>query len=181
MKSSKISSITSSGLASGLSILLIHTITERFISRAFCNTNLVWGITPSNASTTRITPLTILSTRSTSPPKSAWLGVSIMLILVSLYVIAVFLERIVIPLSLSISLESITRSATSWLALKVPLCFNSSSTRVVLPWSTWAIIAILRISSRFVFINNVLPELNSKYLLWLATFIFYHNILKKQY
>ena len=41
MKSSKISSITSSGLASGRSILLIHTITERFMSRAFCKTNFV--------------------------------------------------------------------------------------------------------------------------------------------
>ena len=39
------------------------------------------GIGPSNASTSSSTPLTILSTRSTSPPKSAWPGVSTMLIL----------------------------------------------------------------------------------------------------
>ena len=39
---------------------------------------------PSNASTTRTTPFTILRTRSTSPPKSACPGVSMRLILVSL-------------------------------------------------------------------------------------------------
>ena len=49
---------------------------ERSSSSAFFNTNLVWGIGPSKASTTRITPFTILRTRSTSPPKSAWPGVS---------------------------------------------------------------------------------------------------------
>ena len=42
-------------------------------------------------------------------------------------------ERIVIPRSLSISLESITRSATSWFSRNTPLCFKSWSTRVVLP------------------------------------------------
>ena len=47
---------------------------------------------------------------------------------------------------------------------------NNSSTNVVLPWSTWAIIAILRTSSRFVFITN-LPFL---YLLLSATTLVYH-------
>ena len=42
--------------------------------------------------------------------------------------------------------------------------------RQVLPWSTWAIIAILRTSSRFVFITN-LPFL---YLLLSATTLVYH-------
>ena len=46
--------------------------------------DFVCGIAPSYASTTRITPLTIFSTRSTSPPKSACPGVSIMLIFVPL-------------------------------------------------------------------------------------------------
>ena len=41
-------------------------------------------LAPSNASTTRITPSTIFRTRSTSPPKSAWPGVSMMLIFVPL-------------------------------------------------------------------------------------------------
>ena len=48
------------------------------------NTLESWGIGPSKASTTRITPFTIFRTRSTSPPKSAWPGVSMMLIFVSL-------------------------------------------------------------------------------------------------
>ena len=78
------SSITSSGLASGLSILLIHTITGRFNSNALRSTNFVCGIAPSNASTTRITPFTIFNTRSTSPPKSACPGVSMILIFVPL-------------------------------------------------------------------------------------------------
>ncbi len=112
-KSSSTSSITSSGRASGRSILLMHTITGRLSDIAFDNTKRVCGIGPSKASTTKITPFTILSTRSTSPPKSAWPGVSIIFIFVPLYVTAVFFERIVIPRSLSISFESITLSATS--------------------------------------------------------------------
>jgi hypothetical protein len=40
---------------------------------------------------------------------------------------------------------SITRSATAWWARKVPACCSNWSTKVVLPWSTWAMIAILRI------------------------------------
>ena len=110
MKSSRTSSITSSGLASGRSILFTHTTIGSFKARAFITTNFVCGITPSKASTTRITPFTILRTRSTSPPKSACPGVSIIFILMSLYCTAVFLERIVIPLSFSMSLESMTRS-----------------------------------------------------------------------
>ena len=39
-----------------------------------------------------------------------------------------------------------------YLRWNTPLCFKSSSTNVVLPWSTWAMIAIFRMSSRFVFI-----------------------------
>ena len=51
------------------------------------------------------------------------------------------MERIVIPLSLSKSFESITLSCTCSLSRNVPLCLSISSTKVVLPWSTWAIIA----------------------------------------
>src|SRR3954451_20072442 len=52
------------------------------------------------------------------------------------------------PFSRSRSIESITRSATSWLARKAPDCHSILSTRVVLPWSTWAMIATFRMSSR---------------------------------
>src|SRR2546425_5813261 len=57
---------------------------------------------------------------------------------------AVFLARIVMPRSRSSSFESITRSTTSWLALKMPLCRSMASTKVVLPWSTCAMMAMLR-------------------------------------
>src|SRR2546425_953298 len=60
---------------------------------------------------------------------------------------AVFLARIVMPRSRSSSFESMTRSTTSWLALKIPLCQSMASTRVVLPWSTCAMMAMLRIES----------------------------------
>ena len=51
---------------------------------ALRRTKRVCGIGPSAASTRRMTPSTIDSTRSTSPPKSAWPGVSTMLIFTSL-------------------------------------------------------------------------------------------------
>ena len=49
-------------------------------SKAFDSTNRVCGIGPSAASTSTSAPSAIRSTRSTSPPKSAWPGVSMMLI-----------------------------------------------------------------------------------------------------
>ena len=50
--------------------------------------------------------------------------------------IEVVLAKIVMPLSLSISLLSITRLATSSFSLKAPEDFNNWSTKVVFPWST---------------------------------------------
>ena len=52
------------------------------------------------------------------------------------------------PFSRSRSIESITRSFTSWFSRKAPDCHSIASTSVVLPWSTWATIATLRMSSR---------------------------------
>ena len=54
-----------------------------------------------DASTSKRTESTIDNTLSTSPPKSAWPGVSTILILCFFHSIAVFLARIVIPLSFS--------------------------------------------------------------------------------
>src|SRR5688500_8431261 len=54
----------------------------------------------------------------------------------------------VMPFSRSRSMESIIRSATVSFLRKRPDCQSMASTRVVLPWSTWAMIAILRIESR---------------------------------
>ena len=70
-------------------------------------TNLVWGIGPSAASTSRITPSTIDRIRSTSAPKSAWPGVSTMLMWVPCHSTDVHLARMVIPRSCSRSFESI--------------------------------------------------------------------------
>ena len=58
----------------------------------------------------------------------------------------VALARMVMPRSRSRSFESMARSATCWLSRNVPLCFSRQSTSVVLPWSTCAMIATLRIS-----------------------------------
>src|SRR5277367_37444 len=68
-----------------------------------------------------------------------------MLILLSWNWIAVFLARMVMPRAFSSSFESMTRSVRASLARKVPAWRNMASTSVVLPWSTWAMMAILRI------------------------------------
>ncbi len=73
------SETTSSIRASGRSTLLTTTITGSLASRALRSTKRVWGSGPSDASTSSTTPSTMDSPRSTSPPKSAWPGVSITL------------------------------------------------------------------------------------------------------
>ena len=159
---SSTSSTTSSQRASGRSILLMHTSTGSFSSSALRRTKRVCGIGPSNASTSSITPSTIFSTRSTSPEKSAWPGVSTMLIFTPFQWMAVFLARMVIPRSRSMSPESITRSATCWLSRKMPLWRRRPSTSVVLPWSTWAMMAMLRISSRIIlYLPSCSPSLRA--------------------
>src|SRR5258706_14736544 len=50
----------------------------------------------------------------------------------------------VMPRSRSRSFESMTRSSMCSWAAKVPDCCSSLATRVVLPWSTWAMMATLR-------------------------------------
>ena len=144
MKRSSTSSMTSSGRAPGRSTLL--TTTTGFLPRpsAFFSTKRVCGMQPSNASTSSRTPSTIIRMRSTSPPKSAWPGVSTILIFTPLYMTAVFFERMVMPRSRSRSFESMTRSATFSLLRKMPLWRRSWSTSVVLPWSTCAMIATFR-------------------------------------
>src|SRR6185436_19245095 len=61
---------------------------------------------------------------------------------------AVFLAMIVMPFSRSRSIESMIRSATAWFSRKSPDCQSMASTSVVLPWSTWAMMAMLRMLSR---------------------------------
>ncbi len=138
-------SCTSSGRQLGLSTLFITTTGLRPISIAFCSTKRVCGIGPSNASTNSRQPSAMLSTRSTSPPKSACPGVSIMFILYPLYSIDTFLERIVMPRSRSRSLLSSISSPAFWFSRKRWPARSILSTSVVLPWSTCAMIAMLRI------------------------------------
>src|SRR5262245_26055833 len=88
------------------------------------------------------------SVRSTSPPKSACPGVSTMLICTPSQRTVVFFARMVMPRSRSRALESSTRSATCSLARKTPVWCSMASTSVVLPWSTWAMMATLRTSGR---------------------------------
>jgi hypothetical protein len=59
--------------------LFTTTMGFRPCASALRVTKRVCGIGPSTASTSSSTPSTIDSTRSTSPPKSAWPGVSTML------------------------------------------------------------------------------------------------------
>src|SRR4029077_5133706 len=60
----------------------------------------------------------------------------------------------VMPRSRSSSFESITRSMTASFSRKMPLCLSMASTSVVLPWSTCAMIAILRMLSFLFFMNH---------------------------
>ena len=62
---------TISGVQFSLSTLFTTTIGFSPKEIAFPNTNRVWGIAPSKASTSSKTPSAIFKTRSTSPPKSA--------------------------------------------------------------------------------------------------------------
>jgi hypothetical protein len=127
----------------------MSTIGRRPRRSALPVTNLVCGIGPSAASTSTTTPSTIDRMRSTSPPKSAWPGVSTMLMRTSFHTTDVTLARMVMPRSRSRSLESIARSATCWLERNEPDWRSRQSTKVVLPWSTWAMMAMLRICMEY--------------------------------
>ena len=142
-KRSKTASTTRSGAALSRSILLTTRIGFNPAANAFAVTNRVCGIGPSTASTTNKTESTIDRIRSTSPPKSAWPGVSTILIRQSRCSTAVVFARMVMPRSLSSSLLSNARSINSTRS-GITVCCNRRSTKVVLPWSTCAMIATLR-------------------------------------
>ena len=108
-----------------MSTLFITTIGHNPNFNALEVTNLVCGIVPSAASTSKTTPSTIFNIRSTSPPKSEWPGVSIIFNLTSFQTTEVDLANIVMPLSFSKSLLSITLSTNFSLSLKAPDCLKS--------------------------------------------------------
>ncbi len=148
--------MTSAIRESGRSVLLMQRMTGSLAVSALRSTKRVCGSGPSEASTSSTTASTIDRPRSTSPPKSAWPGVSMMLIVMTSppslgwYFTAVFLARIVMPFSRSRSFESIMRSSrcSAACAANAPACLSMASTSVVLPWSTWATMATLRMSWR---------------------------------
>ena len=72
---------TRSGLASGLSILLMATIIGTFAALAWLMASIVCGITPSSAATTRTTMSVTLAPRARIAVKAAWPGVSMKVIL----------------------------------------------------------------------------------------------------
>ena len=137
-----------SGRRGGVGLLDVTRMTGRLASSVLRSTNLVWGSGPSLASTSRMARSTIDSPRSTSPPKSAWPGVSTMLMTSPSWWTAVFLARMVMP-----SFHSqITRVHHPIGDVRSGAeradCHSMASTRVVLPWSTCATIATFLISSR---------------------------------
>ena len=129
-----------------MSTLLTTTIGFNPIWRAFWSTKRVCGIGPSKASTRSMQPSAMLRTRSTSPPKSEWPGVSMMFIFVPFQLMETFFESIVMPRSLSSSLLSNTKSELFWPSRKRCPASIILSTSVVLPWSTCAMMAMFLIS-----------------------------------
>ena len=144
-KRSKAALTTCCGREPGLSTLFTTRMGRRPSASAFLVTKRVCGMGPSCASISSTTPSTIDKARSTSPPKSAWPGVSTMLMCVPFQLTAQFLARMVMPRSRSMALLSMTVSTTFSCSAKVPDWRSSWSTIVVLPWSTCAMIAMLRI------------------------------------
>ncbi len=71
---------TRSGLASGLSILLIATIIGTFAAFACWIASIVCGFTPSSAATTRMTMSVTFAPRARIAVKAAWPGVSMKVI-----------------------------------------------------------------------------------------------------
>ena len=133
-----------SGVQFSLSTLFTTKMGFNPNSMALPRTKRVCGIGPSKASTTSRTASAIFKTRSTSPPKSAWPGVSRMLILTPFQLALTFLDRMVIPRSRSRSLLSRINSPVSFRESTAWHWWMMLSTRVVLPWSTWAMMAMFR-------------------------------------
>ena len=75
---------TRSGLASGLSILLMAMIIGTFAALAWLIASIVCGMTPSSAATTRITISVTLAPRARIAVNAAWPGVSMKVIFLPL-------------------------------------------------------------------------------------------------
>ena len=117
------SCLTRSGLASGLSILLIATTIGTPAALAWAIASLVWGITPSSAATTKITMSVAFAPRARIAVNASCPGVS---------------KKVITP-----------RGVSTWYA---PMCCvippaspdatfarRILSSNDVFPWSTWPI------------------------------------------
>ncbi|KAL4573467.1 hypothetical protein LXL04_020275, partial [Taraxacum kok-saghyz] len=107
-----------SSLTKGLSTLFKSRIGLSPYLSALARTNFVWASGPSPASTTKIAPSTIPTTRSTSPPKSACPGVSTMFSSFSFHGMDVIISRINTRASLILLLNKVLNSANEILLAK---------------------------------------------------------------
>ena len=65
-----------SGLASGLSILLMATMMGMLAALAWLMDSTVWGMMPSSAATTRMATSVIMAPRARMAVNASWPGVS---------------------------------------------------------------------------------------------------------
>ena len=145
---STISSSTSSGIALGMSILLITGIISRLCSMAIYRFEMVCACTPCVASTTSSAPSQAAMLRDTSYEKSTCPGVSIRLRIYfwpsSSYSICMAWLFMVMPRSRSKSmLSSICPSVICIVFVRS----SKRSAKVDFPWSMWAIMQKFRILS----------------------------------
>ncbi len=141
-------SSTFSSLMSRSTLLMKRTGRTCSLS-AWRSTVSVWGIVPSTASTSTTAPSTARIARVTSPPKSTWPGVSIMLMRYSCpsysWTIETFDASMVMPRDCSSSSESMKSCLPASSSEIMPAPASRLSDRVVLPWSICATIPMFRI------------------------------------
>ena len=115
------SCFTRSGLASGLSTLLIATIIGTRAARTWSMASLVWGMTPSSAATTMIAMSVTCAPRARMAVNASWPGVS--------------------RKTMRLPLWSTSLAPMCWvmppLSPEATFVSRIASSRLVLPWSTW--------------------------------------------
>ena len=121
------SCFTRSGLASGLSILLMATIIGTRAARTWSMASLVCGMTPSSAATTMIAMSVTWAPRARMAVKASWPGVSRKTMRLPLCTTSLAPMCWVMP----------PRSPAATVVLR------TASSRLVLPWSTWPMIVTI--------------------------------------
>ena len=116
-------SLTRSGLAVGLSILLMATISLTLAALAWLMDSMVWGMMPSSAATTRTAMSVMFAPRARIEVNASWPGVS----------------RKVMTLSLLLTWYAPMAWVMPPASPLVTLVLRMASRMEVLPWSTWPI------------------------------------------